>query len=526
MAYQNCSHSAIAPYQSTSTILGHSHDLRFALDDIPVAEVVKHPALPHLGAQNEGLLRRFALQNGARHLLENKRLNGCTRWLTFGAGGVDLIAYPTLNKAKFSGLQTCSSVWMCPVCAAKITERRRSLELAPALLQARSQGLHVFMVTYTLRHNHSDRLGDLLAGLKAARKHSRSGAKYQAIAQKYGIVGSIRCLEVTHGDNGWHPHFHELLFLEALPDRVALVADLRSQWDAGLSKAGLKAVNAHGCDVAATYKHVEDYIAKYGRDPKWGVAEEMSKQPVKKARDKSGRSAFQLLSDFTFEGDLKAGALFTEYAQALHGWRQLYWSPGLKKRFAVDDLTDDQIEALNEHDKLAVKMDTLTEAEWRCISADDLRGQLLNVVSTGDRAALDTFLAPYRSTAVAGPVVTPQLLLKNAFGEDERDLLPSLADPFDGDFLVREFGGGVTCSMATAKAAARRMYARQAEKGDVSSFADRADKRRRVSQEIKDMLPWRVTHHGRHAWRIERNVSSQLVAGDSYETGSLELSEK
>jgi hypothetical protein len=483
-------------------------------------------ALPHLGEQNEVMLRRFALQNGARHLLENKRLSGCTRWLTYGESGVELRSYPALNKAKFSGLQTCSSVWMCPVCAAKITERRRSLELAPALVLARAQGLHVYMVTYTLRHNHSDRLGDLLDGLRKARKASRSGAAYVRIAARHGIVGSIRALEVTHGANGWHPHIHELLFLDVAPDRVGLVADLRAQWDRGLAKAGLKAVNSHGCDVAETYKHVEEYVAKYGKEPKWGVAEEMSKQPVKKARDKSGKSAFQLLSDFTFEGDLKAGALFVEYAQVLHGSRQLYWSPGLKKRFGVDDLTDEQIEAMEETEKGCVVLDRLSESEWRCIAADDMRGQLWNVVAAGDSRALEDFLAPYRSTRTNNPVTVTQGLSLIDWTADERDRQVAEKDPFDGDWMVTQIGGGVTCSMAAAKASARRLYARQAERGDVFYFAEKGKRRRQVKQQIDALMPWRVVHRGRKSWVIERNVTAAGSTCRHYETGSLDLAAK
>ena len=92
----------------------------------------------------------------------------------------------------------CGSLWTCPVCAAKISERRR-LELSVALQNAKDQGLSVYLLTQTIRHGIGDSLSGGLSGIAAAEKRmwsSRSGA---AVRERLGVVGTIKTTEVTWG---------------------------------------------------------------------------------------------------------------------------------------------------------------------------------------------------------------------------------------------------------------------------------------------------------------------------------------
>lgn len=66
------------------------------------------------------------------------------------------------GKAHYVGVSVCGNVWTCPVCAAKIQERRRS-EIAKAFDYAYSNGRKMVMVTLTFPHTAADRLSDLLA---------------------------------------------------------------------------------------------------------------------------------------------------------------------------------------------------------------------------------------------------------------------------------------------------------------------------------------------------------------------------
>ena len=369
--------------------------------------------------------RRWDLQAAAAHLLPSRKsLMGCQRWAVCGGEEVQFVHYPVLQKARFGGVQSCKSPWVCPVCAAKISERRVRMDLQPALIAAKAQGLHVLMVTWTLRHSDADELRALLNGLRLARKHSRSGKVWDKMRCRHGIVGSIRALEVTHGVNGWHPHLHELIFCERPIDRAALLADLAHRWDLGIAKAGLKKVNEHGVRMSDAHEFIEKYLQKTGQEPRWGLAQEMGKQQVKKARAEKGRSAFQLLGQFADSGDMDAGALFQEYADAVRSWDQLFWSKGLKARLGVADLTDQQIADLDEQDQSARVMDTLAVPEWNCLLADGKRADAWELTAKGDDDALAALLAPYKGIRQTGRVATLFTPVLDDPFADERDRLP------------------------------------------------------------------------------------------------------
>ncbi|MCP4962711.1 MAG: hypothetical protein GY925_26010 [Actinomycetia bacterium] len=76
----------------------------------------------------------------------------------------------------------------------------------------------VSMMTVAPRHQ----IGEALAPNKACLIESFAAAwrptAMQAVRAKYGIIGEAKVFEVTHGDNGWHPHLHVLLFHQGFID--------------------------------------------------------------------------------------------------------------------------------------------------------------------------------------------------------------------------------------------------------------------------------------------------------------------
>jgi len=66
------------------------------------------------------------------------------------------------------------------------------------------------LLTITLRHREGMRLQKLMAGLMKAWRRARQGGKIQRIWAER-VTGSVRAVEVTYGENGWHPHIHVLL---------------------------------------------------------------------------------------------------------------------------------------------------------------------------------------------------------------------------------------------------------------------------------------------------------------------------
>ena len=378
-------------------------------------------------AARAALRRRYDLQRAACHCLPHERaLQGCQRWVAFGKDAVTLCSYPALKKGRIEGLQSCSSPWACPVCSAKISVRRCDRELTPALATAKAKGWLVLFVTWTVPHQQGTPLLDVLAALGKARDYVRSGGAWTRLRKKFGVEGSIRALEVTYGKNGWHPHHHELIFLDPARcyasalgkdgkvDTLALLVKLRERWDLGAAKAKLPAVSEdHGVTLSETYKDIQKYIAKFGRDPKWGVAQEMSRQQVKKAKAKKGLSPFQLLgivADGEVVGGLptpaEAKELFREYAAAMKSSHQLRWTPaitvkgvqvepGLKEKLGIVELTDAEVEALYTdrlHREVVAELDV---PAWNLLRADGQNVPLLSLLAEGDRAGVDALIEPY-----------------------------------------------------------------------------------------------------------------------------------
>lgn len=342
--------------------------------------------------RSEARGRRFLMQAGARHLLpDQSRLQACLRCRRYGVKEIDIIHKPLTRSARFGGLIVCGSVWMCPVCAAKITEVRR-VELGQAVRAWWAHEGAVVLVTYTLRHRRGDHLGELVSGLSKARGILTSGKGGQAIYRRHGVQGSIRALEVTHGENGWHPHIHELLFLAPGPvDCDRLVSDLRERWSYSVEKAGLRDVNDHGVDVRVSSGDIQEYVAKCGFEP-WGVEHELTKQASKVSRSAKGASPMQLLAEFSTDGDYEAGCLFAEYARVMKGRRQLFWSKGLRARLLpeVEERSDEEI-AADVDDMCEVHLARLSLPHWQRILHTESRAHVLNLASACDVEGLRRF---------------------------------------------------------------------------------------------------------------------------------------
>lgn len=286
---------------------------------------------------HERNLSRFASKWAAANILKShddalsKRLSHCG--YVARKFDVALERNGETGRAGFDGLKTCASVWCCPCCSPRISARRKG-ELDLLLSGARSSGFAVVMLTLTARHDRRVKLAPFLDALKDAKRRFRRRREWRAL--KPVFVGSVTATEVTHGRNGWHPHFHEIVVLDCPPaDALAFFEGLRGAWLACLHGVGLS-----GNDAAFQVQPAQaagSYVAKFG------AAEELALQGAKRGRNGS-RGPWQLLDDAR-DGDAQSAAIWLEYALAFRGRRQLVWSPGLKARFGVAETTDDDAAA-------------------------------------------------------------------------------------------------------------------------------------------------------------------------------------
>lgn len=283
-------------------------------------------------------MARYRHQRGAAALLGHSHRVGLCQWAMISRHvgvGVDLIDYPDRQRAAFTGVQRCGSVWVCPSCSARISEVRRG-ELNALLAWARSRGLFPVMVTLTARHGRDDDLGDLLERLKKAKQRLHRHRTWAGMKVK--IVGSVTATEVTHGRNGWHPHLHMILLVmaEDESEAVTMADNLLRPWLASLHGAGLDGTGAgfraQGAAAAGAYVG------------KWGAAEELALQGQKLGRG-GGRTPAQLLAAAVDDHDDEAGALWQRFAAVFQGRRQLVWSRGLKKSAGIEDTSDEDAAA-------------------------------------------------------------------------------------------------------------------------------------------------------------------------------------
>lgn len=283
------------------------------------------------------------------------------------------------GAAFYSGLVTCGSVWACPICAAVVQERRRE-EIAQAIDWAYAQDLQPVMVTLTFPHHLWNQLQDLLDGQSDAFRRLRSGKAWQRFKRNIGYRGLIRSLELTHGkEHGWHPHTHELWLVDKHIEAADLQAEIVTKWAAACERAGLLSpaqiedFRRYSVDVKG-WCSTSDYLAKQDDSRHWGADREIAKATTKRG-GKKGLHPFGLLADAQ-EGDEKAGKLFLDYARAMKGKRQLFWSRGLKELVGLNDVSDEQL--AEESRESADLLGSLTTEEWRAVRSAGMRSQVLD----------------------------------------------------------------------------------------------------------------------------------------------------
>ena len=187
-----------------------------------------------------------------------------------------------------------------------------------------------------------------------------------------------------------------------------LIEDLSALWCNTLFKVGLgdnskltdmlkHALNVRGGEKAA------EYIAKFGRDEKWGASSELAKSHAKigTAGEKWGVlhfTPFQLLV-WAEQGDGWAVHRFREYAAAVEGKKAMVWSRGLKKALNVEDVNEEEWAATDDTPRPdQVLVGLLTAEQFALILSRKQLPQFLEYVATccDEQAHLDEFVDSMR----------------------------------------------------------------------------------------------------------------------------------
>lgn len=352
-----------------------SSNTQIALENQSLGILTKSASTPDSIGLADMVIRRtakYSLQNESVKLLPNERVRFCLRHRIDAAKGVQVRYNEKREQAHYANVQRCGSVWTCPICSAQISEGRRE-ELKQGMMKwqgkgtIREAGGMVYLLTLTNAHHIGDNLVQLLNGQKKALKYLWSDRKSKEMLKSLGKVGHITATEVTHGKNGWHPHYHILMFFEQPIDITVLRDFIAACWQNCCKKSGLKIPSLeHGCDLREG-KYADHYVSK------WGLEDEVTKGHIKKGKEDS-LTPWDLLK-LSESGCEKSGYLFQVFAAAFKGKRQLSWSKGLKALLGVDTKEDEELAQVTEKD--SIEVDVLAIELWSLILRYQSRAEYL-----------------------------------------------------------------------------------------------------------------------------------------------------
>lgn len=309
---------------------------------------------------------RYTLRSALQSCTPSKRFKQCGKTPVTG-GGVMLRKTTTKDgeRAGLAGLSTCGSVWLCPVCSAKVSTQRAD-EVARITEAGMKAGLKVYLATFTVRHDRWHSLEEVWDGIGKGWRAITSGRAGQALRDKYGLEGWLKATEVTWGaGNGWHVHLHVLMFFKHSEGSVeALKLTLWKAWKRGISKAGFNAqANAGGLDFREAKDgsgRLGSYLTKQARS----LAQEavLGSQKIAKGEN---LTPFQLGAYALETGDVEALEAWEEYARISHGKKQITWSKGIRELADLEPEQSDEEIAREELGSSADDVLLLPSETWR-----------------------------------------------------------------------------------------------------------------------------------------------------------------
>jgi len=308
----------------------------------------------HVKLTPQGLQRvhDFLLQDQSAKLLPLERVSNCLKKRIDKRKNRNVMFNEQRQKMHYGNVQRCGSLWICPVCAKKISEHRRN-ELQKGLSIWRSQGHYAYLMTLTFSHHQGQPLSFLLERQRKALKCFYETTRVRDVFKRTGVQFKIKALEITYGVNGWHPHNHILLLSTKYLGISAFVdaeKELSELWIKACIKSGLDAPSMkYGLDLRDG-SYAEQYVSK------WGLEQEMTKGHIKKGRN-GGATPFDLLQMSISEEKIHGRdsvKLWQEFGIASKRKRQLEWGRNLKKYLGMDEIEDQEI--VDQTDKESIEV--------------------------------------------------------------------------------------------------------------------------------------------------------------------------
>jgi len=235
---------------------------------------------------------RLVGRQALRRITLNLACHDCGRQTINSSGAVD-VRRTSAGVVGFAGLASCGNIWLCPVCNAKVMARR-SLEIGVALSWAQREGFNMLWGSLTVRHNAQSDLKQLLDLQRKAWRGVINSKFWKAanatettehvhtrvcgpqcdrkqsiiLTNQPGRIGYIRASELTIGKNGWHPHFHPLIFWRGTRAAAQAFADkVVAEWVYQVERHGGEAREEGGQQLRVIsskvqFESIGDYVMK------------------------------------------------------------------------------------------------------------------------------------------------------------------------------------------------------------------------------------------------------------------------
>lgn len=303
--------------------------------------------------------------SAAKELLPNEsRLQACLS-LRVEADDPNRVDYAeNVNRARMTNICHCGNPHICPNCGPLVAEEKKRLIQADIAAWV-AEGFTACSAVVTLQHVLCESLTDVDERVDKALRWLWDSKSGRAFKQKWSAFHRQRGVDVTYGQNGWHPHRNLVLYLNRRSlseiEKPEFEAELKKLWVLACEAVGGYADYEHGCFIRFDRLFdFADYMASKAMgcgyngsevdNGKWGVAEEVTKHQYKTAN--GGSNPTELLNAYMVYGSRaaisrvigddegsdqakqeadKAGRLWQEYATVFKGKKFLDATPGLRK---------------------------------------------------------------------------------------------------------------------------------------------------------------------------------------------------
>ncbi len=338
------------------------------------------------------------------HLAEAAKLRTCGVNVRHGTSMVSVERHPK-GYAYASGLQTCGSVWACPICSFKIRVKRAA-ELAVAIAVHHSNGGTVLLLTLTTQHSFGESLDEVWSVVQDTWAFVTGHYRYRKLRDRLGL-GFVRTIEVMHGLNGWHPHLHVLLFCDGVidpfdtPDEYHEIGrTFHDLWvKRMLEKHGRDVRSSYGVDLRVVKGDGAEGVGMYCTKAGWEVALADGKQ----GRTSTSRHPFAIAFDAVETGDTADIALFQEWIKGSHGRHMWSWSKGLREKLRLRaERTDEELAA--EADESVEQICLVSSELWTEIATTrrGLRSRFLSLLDAAGEPVGDQLSAALAVLASEG----------------------------------------------------------------------------------------------------------------------------